>query len=87
MKEIKDFHSDIKDISLPKKFTFPFYYTPHTLCEIAAKEVQNSLIENKFDHYFGLDEREGMISIGKMFGVLVVENNRGEIKYLKAFSG
>lgn len=87
MKEVKDFYSDIKDLSLPKKFTFPFYYSPHELCKIAVKEVQKSLNEKQFNHPFGLDEQETGISIGKMFGVLIVENSKGDLKYLKAFSG
>nr|WP_262914201.1 RluA family pseudouridine synthase [Portibacter lacus] len=39
------------------------------------------------DHNFGLDDEKQGLVIGKMFGVLVVENAAGEIGYLKAFSG
>lgn len=32
-----------KTISLPEKFTFPFFYEPHPLAQIAALELQNYL--------------------------------------------
>lgn len=78
----------IQGISLPEKFTFPFYYEPHPLTELAAKDLQDYL-ENEFNgnHNFGLDEsREGLI-IGKMFGVLVIQDKEGKLGYLSAFSG
>lgn len=78
----------IKGIPLPKKFTFPFYYQPHPLTEIAVQELQNYL-ENEFseNHNFGLDgEKDGLI-IGKMFGVLVVQDSEHKVGYLAAFSG
>lgn len=80
--------AEIQEIPLPEKFTFPFYYEPHPLTELAAKDLQNYL-ENEFseNHNFGLDQtREGLV-IGKMFGVLVVEDAKGKIGYLSAFSG
>ena len=82
------FSSPLKDIKLPEKFTFPFYYEPHPLCELAASEVQNYLqTQSDFDHNFGLDpSKKGMV-IGKMFGVLVVENQQNEIGYITAVSG
>ncbi|WP_087521721.1 RluA family pseudouridine synthase [Polaribacter sp. SA4-12] len=82
------FSSPIKEIELPEKFTFPFYYKPHSLAKIATKEIQEYL-ENKtdFTHNFGLSEDETTLPIGKMFGVLVVKNNQNEIGYLAAFSG
>ncbi|WP_316931380.1 hypothetical protein [Polaribacter sp. Hel1_85] len=82
------FSSPIKDIELPKKFTFPFYYEPHPLAKIAAEEVQGYL-ENQsdFKHNFGLSDKETSLAIGKMFGVLVVKNQQNEIGYLASFSG
>ena len=82
------FSSPIKEIELPEKFTFPFYYKPHSLAKIATKEIQEYL-ENQtdFTHNFGLSEEETTLPIGKMFGVLVVKNNQNEIGYLAAFSG
>jgi len=82
------FKAPISEIELPEKFTFPFYYKPHYLAKIATKEVQEYL-ENQtdFTHNFGLSEDKTTLPIGKMFGVLVVKNNKNEIGYLTAFSG
>ena len=82
------FTTDISGISLPDKFTFPFYYEPHPLSVIAAKALQNYLeTQNDFQHNFGLNKnQEGMV-IGKMFGVLVVQNQKNELGFLWAFSG
>jgi len=82
------FKTDIHSINLPLKFTFPFYFEPHPLTKIAAQEVQQYL-ENQtdWDHNFGLNENHKGLVIGKMFGVLVVENSVKEIGYLAAFSG
>ncbi|MDB4182600.1 RluA family pseudouridine synthase, partial [Polaribacter sp.] len=43
MKQFQLFKTAISEIELPEKFTFPFYYTPHVLAEIATKEVQTYL--------------------------------------------
>lgn len=82
------FKTDIHSINLPLKFTFPFYFEPHALTKIAAQEVQQYL-ENQTDweHNFGLNENQKGLVIGKMFGVLVVENSAKEIGFLAAFSG
>ncbi|MBC5834393.1 RNA pseudouridine synthase [Flavobacterium sp. F372] len=80
--------ADISGISLPEKFTFPFYYQPHPLSEIAATALQNYLeLQTNFDHNFGLDANQNGLVIGKMFGVLVCQNEKGELGYLWAFSG
>jgi tRNA pseudouridine32 synthase/23S rRNA pseudouridine746 synthase len=72
----------------PKKFTFPFYYAPHPIALLAAKELQDYIeIQSDFEHNFGIESgKEGLV-IGKMFGVLVVQNENGELGYLSAFSG
>lgn len=80
------FQNSVEGEPLPTRFTFPFYYHPHPLCFRAAKEVQDCLEDSNLSHNFGLADSEKS-GIGKMFGVLVVENERGEIGYLKAFSG
>lgn len=73
-------------ISLPKKFTFPFYYDPHILAELASEELQDYLKnQTELKHSLGFDKSTH--EIGKMFGVLVVENNEGKIGYLSAYSG
>lgn len=88
MKHFHNFKTDISTIKLPKKFTFPFYYEPHSLSLIAVKELHEYL-ENQtdFQHNFGLNEKDKNLAIGKMFGVLVVQNQNNEIGYLAAFSG
>ena len=82
------FKTNISGISLPEKFTFPFYYEPHELSKIAAKELQNHLTsQTDFEHNFGLQEDQQGLIIGKMFGVLVCQNHEGNLGYLWAFSG
>lgn len=78
----------IQEISLPKKFTYPFYYTPHPLVKLATEDLQNYL-ENDFkvNHNFGLNGENTENAIGKMFGVLVVQDKNGKVGYLSAFSG
>jgi len=82
------FQQDISGITLPEKFTFPFYYEPHDLSKIAAKALQDYLeTQTDFEHNFGLDDTQNGLAIGKMFGVLVVQNTEGRLGYLWAFSG
>lgn len=88
------FKKSVSHIALPKKFTYPFHYTPHPLCVLAAEEVKEYIASRK--------EWQEELALGKMFGVLVVlqktegttdkvkeegtdEGNR--IGYLAAFSG
>lgn len=80
--------SEIAGIALPQRFTFPFFYEPHPLTVIAANQLQEFLEAHPFpEHNFGLlDNQEGYV-IGKMFGVLIIEDNQGKIGYLSAFSG
>ena len=88
MTHFQHFKTAISGITLPEKFTFPFYYEPHLLAKIATTEVQ-SYLENQtdFEHNFGLDINNNALAIGKMFGVLVVKNKQDKIGYLTAFSG
>jgi len=73
------FTTSISDIPLPERFTYPFCYTPHPLCVIAAEEVQNYLSKQS--------DWQEELSQGKMFGVLIVQTEDGSIGYLAAFSG
>lgn len=73
------FQDAIAHIESPDKFTYPFHYTPHPLCVIAAKEVQAYLSSQT--------QWEQELQQGKMFGVLVVQTREGETGYLAAFSG
>ncbi len=82
------FKESIDSHQLPDKFNFPFYYTPDPLCVLAAKELQETLTnQTEWNHNFGLAEDQSGLVIGKMFGVLIVENREGVIGYLSAFSG
>lgn len=78
----------INEIELPERFTFPFYYEPHPLTKIAATELQHYLeTQTHLDHNFGLSADVEGVVIGKMFGVLVVQDAEGKLGYLSAFSG
>jgi len=82
------FNQSIENFTLPKKFTFPFYYEPHPLAIMAAKQLQIYLEKQPVEfHNFGIRNPNSAGAIGKMFGVLVVENEAGEIGFLSAFSG
>lgn len=73
------FTTSISDIPLPERFTYPFCYTPHPLCVMAAEEVQNYLSKQS--------DWQEELSQGKMFGMLIVQTEDGSIGYLTAFSG
>lgn len=73
------FQADIRNISLPQKFTYPFQYTPHPLIEMAAEEVKAYLLTRP--------EWKEEIGKGKMFGVLLVRMPDGRVGYIAAFSG
>jgi tRNA pseudouridine32 synthase / 23S rRNA pseudouridine746 synthase len=82
------FKSPIHHLKLPERFTFPFYYTPHPLSLLAANELQTYLQnQTDWEHNFGIESGKEGLEIGKMFGVLVVQNKEKEIGYLAAFSG
>ena len=82
------FSESIDGYTLPERFTYPFYYQPHPLCILAAKELQNHLLtQTDWHHDFGIDSFVEGTNIGKMFGVMVVKNSDGGIGYLSAFSG
>lgn len=73
------FQTSIAGIELPRLFTYPFHYTPHPLCVMAAGEVQ-AYINKQTRWKEELDK-------GKMFGVLIVRTFNGQTGYLAAFSG
>lgn len=76
-------HSLNTDIQAPERFTYPFCYEPHPLCEMAAKEVQAYIASHA-------EIREDADK-GKMFGVLVVVKSEGvkseQLCFLAAYSG
>mgnify|MGYP000750848287 CR=1 FL=1 len=72
------FAQPIQSIPLPERFTYPFHYTPHPLCVIAAEETQAYL----------KDEPNG----GKSYNRKLIRRiggsySRREVGYLAAFSG
>lgn len=73
------FSTDVSRIEPPERFTYPFCYTPHPLCVAAAEEVRRYLATHQ--------EWKEELAGGKMMGVLVVRDERGELGYLAAFSG
>lgn len=73
------FHPLHTDIRKPARFNNPFSYEPHQLCVIAACEVR--------EYIAGNDELKQDAGLGKMFGVLVVEDGDGRTGYLAAYSG
>jgi tRNA pseudouridine32 synthase/23S rRNA pseudouridine746 synthase len=81
------FSKDISGIRPPEKFTYPFFYTPHPLVELAYEQLKSYLIETDLKHNFGLTHNEHLIEQGKMFGVLVVRNKAGKLGWLAAYSG
>lgn len=66
-------HLLIADLPLPERFTYPFCYEPHPLCQMAAEEVKGEIER--------IQPTEG-----KMFGVLVVKAEEG-LGFLAAYSG
>lgn len=73
------FSVDIGEVELPRQFTYPFHYTPHPLCVMAADEVRRYLATR--------DDWRAEIDGGKMMGVLVAKDKSGEVGFLAAFSG
>lgn len=64
---------------IPYSFTYPFYYRPHPLATKAADNLQTLIETSNWSHDF--------TKIGKMFGVLVCKNQKGQLGYLAAVSG
>jgi tRNA pseudouridine32 synthase / 23S rRNA pseudouridine746 synthase len=77
---------DDLDGDLPSNFTFPFYYEPHPIAVRAANQLQSRITEVlETNSDLNMFEEEG--GVGKMFGVLVVKNEHGDLGFLSAFSG
>lgn len=64
---------------LPERMNNPFDYEPHPLCVEAARQVCEYLSEQK-------DWQEEVTS-GKMFGVLVCQDEQQRVGFLAAYSG
>ncbi len=83
MVQLHPLHTDIEK---PERFTYPFCYEPHPLCQLAAKEVQAYIAAH--------EEIRQDADRGKMFGVLVVSTKplpsgkaTGGLSFLAAYSG
>ena len=66
-------------LHIPKRFNFPFNHSPNDISLLAASILKGELESKELDHNFD--------ALGKMFGVLVVEAHKGELGFIKAFSG
>lgn len=82
------FSSDISALDIPMELNNPFDYRPAELSVVAADEVKAYLqTAEDIAHNFGLGKPSDLKPHGKMFGVLVVQNAKGDLGYLMAFSG
>ena len=76
---IHRFQHPITLSDLPQRFTYPFHYTPHPLV-IEASNYVKKYLEEQMHHQEDLAK-------GKMFGVLIVRDQYGQLGFLTAFSG
>ena len=79
---MKHLHPLYSDIPQPERFTYPFCYEPHPLCQLAAKEVQAYIASHA--------EIKEDADNGKMFGVLITQapsNPLAPYYFLAAYSG
>ena len=85
--KMEHLHPLYSQLERPERFTYPFCYEPHPLCQLAAKEVPEYIAAHP-------EIREDA-DRGKMFGVLVVElgtlgsprSPRKSYSFLAAYSG
>lgn len=80
------FDAALQQAERPRHFTYPFCYQAHPLCIAAAQQVDIQLNGSELWQQHRNSQNIGD-PVGKMFGVLVVENQQGELGYLAAFSG
>lgn len=79
---VQSFKADVTGISIPATFTFPFHYEPHALARMAAAQLQNFITAQ---NWFAAENAQQ--DVGKMFGVLVVQDTAGNLGFIAAFSG
>lgn len=83
------FHPLCTSLQPPVRLNNPFYYEPDDLCRLAMDQLvaylggdpQQSFSSEEMDENFRAE-----IGNGKMFGVLIVQNN-GKLGYLAGYSG
>lgn len=73
------FEEEVSGVEVPRQFTWPFHYVPHRLCVLAAQQVMR-YVKTREDWADDLQA-------GKMLGVLVARDKKGEIGFLAAYSG
>lgn len=73
------FDRTVSEAECPRRFTYPFCYTPHPLCVEAAAAVSRYVAAQ---HTW---QKE--LALGKMFGILIVKERTGAIGFLAAYSG
>jgi len=74
--------------TIPTELVSVYNKEAHPLAKLASEKLQYYISERaKTDLNFKLNHGNDTKKIGKMFGVLVVENKCGEVGYLQAFSG
>lgn len=66
-------------LDAPSVFNFPFNHEPISIALLAAEELKKELLTEVLQHNFD--------ATGKMFGVLVVQDLKGALGFLKAYSG
>ncbi|NOQ70493.1 MAG: pseudouridylate synthase [Crocinitomix sp.] len=83
------FKTTIAGVELPFQLNNPFGKEIPEIAQIAVKELQQYIAANEecWSHDFGFGTSVKQAVKGKMFGVLVVENVKGEMGYLATFSG
>lgn len=73
------FHPLNTDVERPQQLNNPFNYRPHPLALLAAEQLQRYVASQP--------AWQEEIALGKMFGVLVVEDAQHSLGYLAAYSG
>ena len=74
-----EFHLLHTSLPRPERMNNPFDYEPDPLCLMAADEVRAYLKTH--------EEWADEVEAGKMFGVLVCEDQQGALGFLAAYSG
>lgn len=77
-----DFKSDISNIEIPKELNNPFSSSVPEICKIAVREFQEFITTESPKWNYDFRTRKG-----KMFGVLVIQDNNKKYRYLGAVSG
>ncbi len=78
------FQADVSHIALPHSLAYPFCYEPHPISVIAATQLQ-AMLESEAGECIA--QHLAASAMGKMFGVLVVENADKQLGFLSGFSG